>query len=61
MMERMGGVGPQNNHALSDFLCIQEKQHKEPDLLVMVIGQRSPKIKWDWRDTFQTEPPGTAG
>lgn len=37
MTERMGTVGSQNNHALRDFHCIQEEQHKDPELLV--IGQ----------------------
>ena len=61
MTERMNSVVPQNNYALSDFFCIQEDQCKEPDLLVMVIGQSCPEIKWDCRDILQIEPTGTTG
>lgn len=44
MIYRMNAVVHQNNYALSGFFSVQEQQYKEPDLLVMAIGQSSPEI-----------------
>lgn len=59
MTKRMNVVVPWNYYVLSHFFCIQEQHYKEPDLLVMAIGQSSPEIKWDCRDMLQLEQTGT--